>query len=62
MPYYIAVTQDQLLYINLWNKFEQGKSEGFDSLDRPSKLIQIEFKSSIFPPVWPWNLMDDLEK
>ena len=36
---------------------EQGKSEGFDSCDRPSN--QIGFKSSIFQPVWPWNLMDD---
>ena len=40
-----------------WN--EQGKSEGFDSCDRPS--TQIGFKSSIFQPVWPWNLMDDPE-
>ena len=38
---------------------EQGKSEGFDSCDRPSNLTQIGFKSSIFQPVWPWNLMDD---
>ena len=32
------------------------------SCDRPSNLTQIGFKSSIFQPVWPWNLMDDLEK
>ena len=38
---------------------EQGKSEGFDSCDRPSNLTQIGFKSSIFQPLWPWNLMDD---
>ena len=25
-------------------------------------LTQIGLKSSIFQPVWPWNLMDDLEK
>ena len=41
---------------------EQGKSEGFDSCDRPSNLAQIWSKSSIFQPVWPWNLMYDLEK
>ena len=41
---------------------EQGKSEGFDSWDRPSNLIQIGFKSSIFQPVWPWNWMDDPKK
>ena len=41
---------------------EQGKSEGFDSCDRPSNLTQIGFKSSIFQPVWPWNLMDDPKK
>ena len=40
----------------------QGKSEGFDSCDWPSNLTQIELKSSIFQPMWPWNLMDDLEK
>ena len=40
---------------------KQGKSEGFDSCDRPSNLAQIWSKSSIFQPVWPWNLMDDLK-
>ena len=42
--------------------YKQGKSEGFVSCDRPSNLTQIGFKSSIFQPVWLWNLMDDLEK
>ena len=28
---------------------------------RPSNLTPIEFKSSIFRHVWPWNLMDDIE-
>ena len=41
---------------------QQGKSEGFDSCNRPSNLTQIGFKSSIFQPVWPWNLMDDPNK
>ena len=41
---------------------QQGKSEEFDSYDRPSNLTQIGFKSSIFQPVWPWNLIDDPEK
>ena len=41
---------------------KQGKSEGFDSCDRPSNLTQIGFKSSIFQPVWPSNLINDLEK
>ena len=40
---------------------KQDKSEGFDSCDRPSNL-KLGFKSSIFQPMWPWNLMDDLEK
>ena len=40
----------------------QGKSEGFDSCDQPSNLTQIGLKSSINQPVWPWNLMNDLEK
>ena len=39
-----------------------GKSERFDSYDRPSNISKIGFKSSIFRTVWPWNLMDDLEK
>ena len=38
----------------LWRQFKviskQGKSEGFDSCDRPSILTQIGFKSSIFQP------------
>ena len=25
-------------------------------------LLKDGFKSSIFQPVWPWNLMDDLKK
>ena len=34
--------------MNPWKK--QGKSEGFDSCDRPSNLTQIGFQSSIFQP------------
>ena len=30
---------------------KQGKSEGFDSCDRPSNLTHTGFKSSIFQPV-----------
>ena len=45
-----------------WLCPEQGKSEEFDSCDRPSNLTQIGFKLSIFQPVWPWNEMDDPEK
>ena len=30
---------------------KQGKSEGFDSCDRPSNLTQIGFKSSISQPL-----------
>ena len=44
------------------NDLEQGKSEGFDSWDRPSNLTQIGFESSIFQPMWPLKLMDDPEK
>ena len=46
---------------NLTDDLQQGKSEGFDSCDRPSNLTQIGLKSLIFQPVWPWNLMDDPE-
>ena len=41
---------------------ERGKSEGFDSCNQPSNLTQIGLKSLIFQPVWPWKLMDHLEK
>ena len=41
---------------------KQGKSEGYDSCDRPSDLTQIWFKSLIFQPVRPWNLMDNLKQ
>ena len=47
---------------NLTDDLEQGKSEGFDSCDRPNNFAQIWSKASIFQPVWPWNLMYDLEK
>ena len=40
----------------------QGKSEGSDGCDWPSNLTQIGLKSSITQPVWPYNLMNDLEK
>ena len=40
----------------------QGKSEGFDSCDWPSNLTQIGLKSSINQLMWPWNLMNDLQK
>ena len=40
----------------------RGKSDGFDSCDGPSNLTEIGLKSSINQPVWPWNLMKDLEK
>ena len=41
---------------------KQGKSEGFDSCDRPSNLTQIGLKSWNNQPAWPWNLMNDLKK
>ena len=39
----------------------QGKSEGFDSCDQPSNFTQIGLKLSIFQPVRPWNLPDDVK-
>ena len=40
---------------------KQGKSEGFDSCDRPSNL-KLDSNRQFFPPVLPWKLMDDLAK
>ena len=53
---------DPLALVKWLLRTEQGKSEGFDSCDRPSNLTQIGFESSIFQPMWPLNLMDDPEK
>ena len=41
---------------------KQGKSEGFDSCDRPSNLSQIGSKSLTFWLVWHWNLTNDIGK
>ena len=41
---------------------QQGKPEGFDSCDRPSNLIQIGLKSSMFRCVWLSNVMHDVAK
>ena len=65
LPIYVTVSTLGLFHnrnINSAAQCKQGKSEGFDSCDRPSNLTQTGFKSSIFQPVWPWNLMDDPEK
>ena len=52
---------------NLSYDFKQGKSEGFDSCDRPSNLAQIWSKSSIFSACvtlkfdgWPWKMIGHL--
>ena len=39
---------------------QQGKSEGFESCDRP--IVRKRPISVMFCTVWPWNLMDDLGK
>ena len=58
----LVITPENFVAIRWEEHSEQGKSEGFDSCDRPSNLAQIWSKSSIFCPLWPWNLMDDLGK
>ena len=50
-----------LYWVTFQNIKRQGKSEGFDSFDRPGNLTQIWPKSSIFQLVCPWNLMDALK-
>ena len=52
----------KLVLLIILHENKQGKSEGFDSYDQPSNLIQTWFTSLIFQPIWPRNLMDDLEK
>ena len=39
---------DWTIHRAAWSQLKQGKSEGFDSCDRPSNLTQIGFKSLIF--------------
>ena len=39
----------------------QGNFGNCDNTDRPSNLTQIRFELSVLRPVWPWNLIDDLE-
>ena len=39
---------------------KQGKFEGFDGCDQPNNLTQIGLKWTIFLPLWPWNVKDDL--
>ena len=51
-----------VLFNNFLHENKQGKSEGVDNCDQPSNLIQTLFKLLIFQPIWPRNLMDDLEK
>ena len=58
----LGMTPENFMMIWLWEHSQQGKSEGFDSCARPSNLTQIGLKLSIFQPVWPWNLMDDLKQ
>ena len=50
-----------------WVKYQQGKSEGFDSCDQPSNLAQIWSKSSLFSArvtlkfdVWPRKIIGHL--
>ena len=46
----LVITPENFMMIRWWEHSQQGKSEGFDSCDRPSNLTQIGFKSSIFHP------------
>ena len=57
----LVITPENFMMIRWWEHSQQGKSEEFASCDRPINLTRIGFKSSIFQPVWPWNLMDDLK-
>ena len=40
---------------------QQGKSEGFDSCDRPSIVTSNWIQIVDFWPMWPGNFMEDLE-
>ena len=49
-PYHVTLWQ----WVYEWVEYQQGKSEGFDSCDRPSNLTQIGFKSSIYQKISWW--------
>ena len=45
-----------------WNHRNNANLRDLIAATGPSNLTQIGFKSSIFSAMWPWNLIDDLEK
>ena len=60
--FFVFMCPSRILDIIGWHTNKQGKSEGFDSCDRPSNVTQIGVNGSIFQPMWSWNLMEDPEK
>ena len=56
-----AVACAQLTF-QMLTLLKQGKSEGFDSCNLPGNFTQIGYKLSVSHPMWPWNLMNDLNK
>ena len=55
-----SVRYTMICQINLaeWNK---ANLRDLMDATRLEILFKIGFKSSIFRPLWPWNLMDDLK-
>ena len=63
LPYIMYILLILVIILHLPTVVEkQGKFGGFDSCYWPSNLTQIGFNSSVNQPVWPWNLMNNLEK
>ena len=46
----LVIIPENCMMIRWWEHSQQGKSEGFDSCDRPSNLTQIGYKSLIVCP------------
>ena len=60
----LVIIPENFMMIWWWEHCQQGKSEGFDSCDRPSNLTQIGLKWSIFRPcdleIWWMTLKNNM--
>ena len=46
----LVINPENFMMIRWWEHTQQGKSEGFDSCDRPSNLTQIDSNHQFFSP------------
>ena len=56
---YLYLIEYVHLYLKFWRK---GVFDPSPELELQSGNAQLGLKSAIYCPLWPWNVMDDLEK